>query len=117
MRLSHIAFGLGLAVSIAAPGWAQTALPGQPPVTAIKPPKAVAAPATPTATAPAAAKVGAPININTATQAQLDTIPQIGDKRAASIIKNRPYRTLDELVSKKALPDGVFQKIKSFITI
>ena len=126
MRLSYIAFGLALAVSAGLPAAAQTALPGQPPATAIKPPKAVIAPpptvapaATPAAkaVAPSAARAGAPVNINTATEAQLDSIPQIGEKRAQSIIKNRPYRTLDDLVTKKALPEGVFLKIKSHITI
>ena len=121
MRSARNAFAFALAFSICAPAWAQTALPGQPPAAAIKPPKAPALAAPPPTKAPAIAaapaKLTAPVNVNTATEAQLDTIPQIGSKRAASIIKNRPYRSLDELVSKKALPDGIFQKIKPYITI
>ena len=57
------------------------------------------------------------VNINTATEKQLDTIPQIGPKRAAAIIKNRPYRSIDDLVTKKALSKGIFEKVKSHVTV
>ncbi len=56
------------------------------------------------------------VNVNTATPAELDALPQIGEKRSAKIIKNRPYKTIDELVTKKALSKGIFEKIKDKIT-
>lgn len=59
---------------------------------------------------------GAPVNINTASSADLDKLPQIGPKRAAKIIANRPYKSIDELVTKKAIPKSVFEKIKDHIT-
>ena len=55
-------------------------------------------------------------NINTASATELDKVPQIGKSRAAKIIKMRPYKTTDELVSKKVLPMSVYNKIKTQIT-
>ncbi len=77
-----------------------------------------------TSTAPAAmarhpaatVPMGPPVNVNTATAAQLDAIPQIGPKRAAAIIAHRPYKTADELVSKKALSQGIYDKVKARVT-
>jgi competence protein ComEA len=76
------------------------------------------APARPGMAAPTNATMpkGAPININTASSADLDSLPQIGPKRAAKIIANRPYKSIDELVTKKAIPKSVFEKIKDRIT-
>ncbi len=61
--------------------------------------------------------VMAPVNVNTASEAQLDSVPQIGPKRAAAIIAHRPYKTTDELVSKKALGQATYNKVKSHLTV
>jgi DNA uptake protein ComE-like DNA-binding protein len=79
------------------------------------PTKAMPAPApapAPTATAPQTGLT----NINTASAAELDKLPQIGKARAAAIIKNRPYKVTDDLLSKKVLSKSVFDKIKDKIT-
>lgn len=57
------------------------------------------------------------ININTATESQLDTLPAIGPVTAGKIIASRPYSTIDELVSKKAVGSATFGKIKELITV
>lgn len=57
------------------------------------------------------------VNINSATALELDTLPGIGPATAEKIIQNRPYNTLDELVSKKAVGSKVFENIKDKITI
>ncbi|GEM86279.1 ComEA family DNA-binding protein [Meiothermus granaticius] len=49
--------------------------------------------------APAACAVK-PVNVNTATAADLDKIPGIGMKTAEAIIKGRPYKDEAELVAK-----------------
>ena len=57
------------------------------------------------------------ININTASQAQLESLWGIGEKRAADIIANRPYQSIDELVTKAKIPKSVVEKIKDKIAI
>jgi DNA uptake protein ComE-like DNA-binding protein len=67
------------------------------------------------APAKAAAKAADLIDINSATKPQLEAIKGIGPVYAEAIIKGRPYKGKDELVSKKALPEGVYAKVKDFI--
>jgi competence protein ComEA len=57
------------------------------------------------------------ININTATSEQLDSLPGVGTVTAAKIINNRPYGSIDELLSKKSVGASVFAKIKDKISI
>ena len=57
------------------------------------------------------------ININSATIEELDQLPGIGKITADKIIKNRPYSTIEELLTKKAVNKSVFGKIKSLISI
>ena len=56
-----------------------------------------------------------PIDINTAPAATLKTIPGIGDAYSAAIIKNRPYKGKDEIVSKAGVPQATYDKIKDKI--
>ncbi|MGC1819313.1 MAG: helix-hairpin-helix domain-containing protein [Casimicrobiaceae bacterium] len=67
--------------------------------------------AMPAAAAPAAEK----IDINSATPQQLMTLDGIGDARAKTIIKGRPYKGKDDLVAKKIVPQAVYDKIKDKI--
>jgi len=55
------------------------------------------------------------VDINTATEAQLKAIPGVGDTYAKKIMEGRPYAKKDQLVSKKILPKGVYDKIKDKI--
>lgn len=57
------------------------------------------------------------ININNASIDELDTLPQIGTVRAQKIIDNRPYQSIEELLTKKAVSASVFEKIKNKITV
>lgn len=59
---------------------------------------------------------GGLINLNTATMSELDGLAGIGAVRAQSIIDNRPYSSVDELLTKKVVPKSVFEKIKGALT-
>ncbi|ACL60749.1 ComEA family DNA-binding protein [Methylobacterium nodulans] len=116
-------FRLGRALAVAALlGAAAPALAQAPaPAPATKPAPTSPAPATKPAPAPAAAPSTAPaakpalIDLNSATKEELDALPGIGAARAEAIIKGRPYRGKDELVSKKIIPSNVYEGIKDRI--
>jgi len=81
------------------------------------PPPAAAPAAKPVTTgaAPTAAKQADLIDINSATEAQLTTLPGIAKARSEAIIKGRPYKGKDELLSKKILPENVYNDVKEKI--
>ena len=64
--------------------------------------------------AAAAAKVEL-IDINAATEAQLKTLPGIGDAYAKKIIAGRPYARKDQLKSKEVIPAATYDKIQDKI--
>lgn len=57
------------------------------------------------------------INVNSATIEELDALPGVGQVTGNKIIINRPYSTIDELLIKKVVNKGVFEKIKDLISI
>jgi len=57
------------------------------------------------------------ININTADLKTLDLLPGIGPVYAQNIVEHRPYSTVQELVSRGAIPQNVYEKIKEKITV
>lgn len=63
----------------------------------------------------AAAPAGDVLDINSASQAELDALPGIGEKYAAKIVQNRPYRAKNELKDKKIIPAATYEKIKDRI--
>jgi DNA uptake protein ComE-like DNA-binding protein len=54
----------------------------------------------------------APIDINSASRAQLKTLPWIGDTEAERIVAGRPYLSKAGLVTNNIIPAGVYQAIR-----
>jgi DNA uptake protein ComE-like DNA-binding protein len=60
----------------------------------------------------AASAPAKPIDINSASRAQLKTLPGIGDAEADRIIAARPYLSKAHLVTEAGLPTGVYLSIR-----
>ena len=58
---------------------------------------------------------GSLMDINSATAAQLKTLPGIGDAYSAKIIQGRPYNGKDDLVNRNIIPQATYDKIKDMI--
>ncbi len=56
------------------------------------------------------------ININSAILEDLDTLPGIGKVTGQKIIQNRPYKSIEELLTKKIVKKNVYENIKNLIT-
>lgn len=61
------------------------------------------------------------ININTATESELDSLPGIGPSRAKDIIKYREtnggFKSIEEIKNIKGIGQSSFEKLKDLITI
>jgi len=57
------------------------------------------------------------ISLNQASVEELDTLPGIGKITAQKIINNRPYQSIDELLTKKVVGKSTFEKIKDLISL
>jgi competence protein ComEA len=77
-----------------------------------------------TTTTPAAPKAGeakkavkAPIDLNTATEQELEGLPGVRKPLAKKIVEGRPFKAPGDLVSKKILSQGAFDKIKHLVYV
>ena len=68
-----------------------------------------------TAKTPPQAPVAKLVDINSASRAELKTLPGIGDAEANRIIANRPYLTKSHLVAKKVLELGPYDALRGRI--
>lgn len=94
--------------------------PGTPSPT---PPPTTAATETPvpSRSGPSLPVAGAKININTATLAELDTLPRIGPAIAQRIIDyrtaNGPFRRIEDIQNVRGIGPATFEQIKDLITV
>jgi competence protein ComEA len=102
-----------ITAAFAGSAFAQTAAPATPAKPAAPP---MSAPATTAKPAAAPASTTATLlDINSATKPELMALKGIGDARADSIIKGRPYKGKDDLVQKKIITKAVYDDIKDKI--
>jgi competence protein ComEA len=79
---------------------------------------AMAAPAA-AAAKPAAAAVIKKVNLNVATAADLNDLPQIGEARSKAIIEARakaPFKNWDDFVTRKVVPSNAEAAIKDLVS-
>jgi competence protein ComEA len=68
-----------------------------------------------------AATISTPVNINTATVAQLEALPGVGAKTAQLIVeerqKNGGFKKIEELMNIKGIGEKSFLKLKPMVTV
>jgi competence protein ComEA len=101
---------------LSVPAFAQGTQPAQP----AKPAPAVTvAPLKPATTGAATAPQVAKTNLNTATAAELDKLPQIGPARSKAIVEARAkakFKNWDDFVARKVVPADAAAAIKDVVS-
>ncbi|MHB9119528.1 MAG: ComEA family DNA-binding protein [Burkholderiales bacterium] len=63
----------------------------------------------------------AAVDVNTATQAQLETVKGIGPAKAKAIVdyrsKNGPFKSVDDLEKVKGIGPGILKKIRAEVSV
>lgn len=57
------------------------------------------------------------LNLNTASEKDLDSLPGVGAVTAQKIINGRPYAQVQELLDKKIVSSKVFEEIKEKVSV
>jgi DNA uptake protein ComE-like DNA-binding protein len=55
------------------------------------------------------------MDINSASEAELATLPKIGEARSKAIVKGRPYGGKDDLLKKKIIPKDAYEAVKDLV--
>lgn len=57
------------------------------------------------------------INVNTASLAELETLPEVGPKTAQLIVDGRPYGQVDDLLNVKGIGPATLEKLRDLVTV
>lgn len=68
-------------------------------------------------TTSSSAQTSSKVNLNSASQTEIESLPGIGAVTAAKIMTLRPYASPGELLSKKAVSKSVYDKVKDMVEI
>ena len=60
---------------------------------------------------------GALVDINTADQKTLESLPGVGPATAKEIVKGRPFKSVDDLANVKGIGKSKLEKIKPLVTV
>jgi hypothetical protein len=112
MQLRSISLALSAALVLGGPA----ALAAEDSKPAAKP-SSTTQPKTGSTKASAKTKKPKPVEINSATAAQLKTVPGISDADAQRIIINRPYMTRSHLVTKNVLSYDAYLAVKDYLSV
>ena len=78
-------------------------------------------PSEPTSDAEDSGEASGLVNLNTATQAQLESLPGIGPARAKAILTYRdqsgPFQSIDEITAVSGIGQGIFDNLQNLITV
>jgi competence protein ComEA len=55
------------------------------------------------------------VNINTASEEELESLPDIGPSRADEIIAHRPYKAVDELLDVKGISQRIMDGLRPYV--
>jgi hypothetical protein len=59
----------------------------------------------------------APLNLNTATEREIQVLRGIGRANAARIVAARPFKDAYELVTRGIIPEGIYDKIAASLVV
>jgi DNA uptake protein ComE-like DNA-binding protein len=110
MNFRHFGLAGALAALLAIPAVAQTTQ-----TTPARPAPLITTPSPTTSARSTSPTITTTVDINSASATDLDRLPGIGKSRADAIIKNRPYKGKDELLTRHIVPPNVYNGIKDRI--